>query len=82
MATETTTNVQRTDNGKVPGGPEQTRPGPVYSPVVDIFEDDSSITVLADIVGSATLVARKTTLVEVKTVGGAVYNPVASIVPN
>jgi len=51
MATETTTNVQRTDNGKVPGGPEQTRPGPVYSPVVDIFEDDSSITVLADMPG-------------------------------
>jgi HSP20 family molecular chaperone IbpA len=30
---------------------EQTRPGPVYSPAVDIFENDSSITVLADMPG-------------------------------
>jgi HSP20 family molecular chaperone IbpA len=31
--------------------PEQTRPGPVYSPSVDIFENDKSITVLADMPG-------------------------------
>jgi HSP20 family molecular chaperone IbpA len=31
--------------------PEQTRPGPVYSPAVDIFEHDSAITVLADMPG-------------------------------
>ena len=31
--------------------PEQTRPGPVYSPAVDIFENDNSITVLADMPG-------------------------------
>ena len=30
---------------------EQTRPGPVYSPAVDIFENDTSITVLADMPG-------------------------------
>ena len=57
MATEDRTNVQRTHDNrdthdtKVPGGLEQTRPGPVYSPVVDIFENDSSITVLADMPG-------------------------------
>jgi HSP20 family protein len=51
MATETRTNAQRTENNKVPDGPEQTRPGPVYSPVVDIFENDTSITVLADMPG-------------------------------
>jgi HSP20 family protein len=31
--------------------PEQTRPGPVYSPAVDIFEHESAITVLADMPG-------------------------------
>jgi HSP20 family protein len=31
--------------------PEQTRPGPVYSPTVDIFEHESAITVLADMPG-------------------------------
>jgi len=51
MATETRSNVQRTDESKVQSGLEQTRPGPVYSPVVDIFENDSSITVLADMPG-------------------------------
>ena len=32
-------------------GAESTRPGPVFDPVVDIFETDSSITVLADLPG-------------------------------
>lgn len=31
--------------------PEQTRPGPVHSPAVDIFEHESAITVLADLPG-------------------------------
>src|SRR5512146_1729626 len=31
--------------------PEQTRPGPVYSPAVDIFETDAAITVLVDMPG-------------------------------
>lgn len=30
---------------------EQTRPGPVYTPAVDIFESDEAITVLADMPG-------------------------------
>jgi len=33
---------------------EQTRPGPVYTPDVDIFESDSDITVLADMPGVTT----------------------------
>ena len=32
--------------------PEQTRTGPVYSPAVDIFENESSITLLADMPGA------------------------------
>jgi HSP20 family protein len=48
MATEARTEIQKPG---VPAGAEQTRPGPVYSPAVDIFENDSSITVLADMPG-------------------------------
>ena len=51
MARETRTDVQKTDQGSVPTVPEQTRPGPVYSPAVDIFENESSITVFADMPG-------------------------------
>jgi HSP20 family protein len=51
MARETRTDVQKTDNGSVPAVPEQTRPGPIYSPAVDIFENESSITVFADMPG-------------------------------
>lgn len=31
---------------------EQTKPGPVFVPAVDIFEDDTSITLLGDIPGT------------------------------
>jgi HSP20 family protein len=31
--------------------PEQTRPGPVHTPAVDIFEHETAITVLADMPG-------------------------------
>ena len=51
MAKETRTEIQKTDKAGVPTVPEQTRPGPVYSPAVDIFENDNSITVLADMPG-------------------------------
>jgi len=51
MARETRTDVQRTEGGNVPTVPEQTRPGPVYSPAVDIFENESAITVFADMPG-------------------------------
>jgi HSP20 family protein len=51
MAREGRTEMQKTEKAGVPANPEQTRPGPVYSPSVDIFENDSAITVLADLPG-------------------------------
>ena len=45
------TEIQKAARAGVPAGAEQTRPGRVYSPSVDIFESDSSITVLADMPG-------------------------------
>jgi HSP20 family molecular chaperone IbpA len=49
MSKETRADMQKADPGTVV--PEQTRPGPVYSPAVDIFETDDVITVLADMPG-------------------------------
>jgi HSP20 family protein len=51
MAKEGRAEIQKTEKTGVPTVPEQTRPGPVYSPSVDIFENDNSITVLADMPG-------------------------------
>ena len=51
MATEATTDVQKAETQTVATVPEQTRTGPVYSPAVDIFENDNSITLLADMPG-------------------------------
>jgi HSP20 family protein len=51
MAKENRTEVRKTEKPGVPTVPEQTRPGPLYSPAVDIFENDNSITVLADMPG-------------------------------
>jgi HSP20 family protein len=51
MAREGRTEIQKTEKAGVPTVPEQTRPGPIYSPSVDIFENDNSITVLADMPG-------------------------------
>jgi len=50
MAKEARTEIQKAEAG-VPAAAERTRPGPVYSPAVDIFENDNSITVLADMPG-------------------------------
>ena len=43
--------MQKADNDKLQAFPEQTRPGPVYTPAVDIFESDDRISVLADMPG-------------------------------
>ncbi len=51
MAREARTDIQKAEKAGVPTVPEQTRPGAVYSPSVDIFENDSAITVLADMPG-------------------------------
>jgi len=42
--------LQRTDGGTV-AVPEQTHPGPVYTPPVDIFESEDRISLLADLPG-------------------------------
>jgi HSP20 family protein len=51
MGTEATTGIQKAEAASVASAPEQTRTGPVYSPAVDIFENDSAITLLADMPG-------------------------------
>jgi HSP20 family molecular chaperone IbpA len=51
MAREARTEIQKAEKAGVPTVPEQTRPGAVYSPAVDIFENDNAITVLADMPG-------------------------------
>lgn len=50
MSNESRTEMQRVE-GTMSTVPEQTRPGPVYMPAVDIFETDGAITVLADMPG-------------------------------
>jgi HSP20 family molecular chaperone IbpA len=50
MSNESRADIQRVD-GSMSAGPEQTRPGPVYLPAVDIFETEGAITVLADMPG-------------------------------
>ena len=44
------TELKKSDQGTVTV-PEQTHPGPVYSPPVDIFESEDRISLLADIPG-------------------------------
>jgi HSP20 family protein len=51
MSKENRGDIQKTESKTSARVPEQTRPGPVYSPAVDIFEQESSITVLADMPG-------------------------------
>jgi HSP20 family molecular chaperone IbpA len=51
MARDSGTEIQKADKPGVPTIPEQTRPGPVYTPAADIFENGNSITILADMPG-------------------------------
>src|SRR3954470_3020064 len=51
MAREAGTEIQKAEKAGALTAPEHTRPGPIYSPAVDIFENDSSITLLADMPG-------------------------------
>jgi HSP20 family protein len=43
--------IQQSDASAVPAVAEPTRSGPLYTPAVDIFETENSITVLADMPG-------------------------------
>lgn len=51
MAKENREDTQSPESNGSFRSPEQTRPGPVHSPAVDIFENESAITVLADMPG-------------------------------
>lgn len=51
MASESKVGLERSDKSSFSKLPEQTRPGPVYTPAADIFESDELITVLADMPG-------------------------------
>jgi HSP20 family protein len=50
MSREAAMEIQKSDKA-ISAVPEQTRPGAVYSPAVDIFENENSIIVLADMPG-------------------------------
>ena len=78
MAREARTEVQKPEKTSVPTIPEQTRPGPIYSPSVDIFENDNSITVLADMPGVKAADLEIDLRESVLTLTGRVTSPEAS----
>lgn len=49
--TTQTQDIQVRDKREVKSGAEQTIPGRVFSPNVDIFEDDQALTIVADMPG-------------------------------
>ena len=49
--TEKASNLQAKDKQELASRAEQTKPGPVFTPYVDIFETEDSITLLADLPG-------------------------------
>jgi HSP20 family molecular chaperone IbpA len=51
MLRKNSTDMQKVEKANVPAVPEQTHPGPIYSPAVDIFESDDRISLLADMPG-------------------------------
>lgn len=51
MSKETRREIQSGERPASPAAVEQTRPGPVFTPAVDIFESAEAITVLADMPG-------------------------------
>jgi HSP20 family protein len=51
MLRNQSTDIQKVEKGAVTTAPEQTHPGPVYNPAVDIFESDDRISLLADMPG-------------------------------
>lgn len=60
-----------------PDTPEQTRPGPVYTPAVDIFENEAAITVLADMPGVKTNDLKISLHDNVLTLVGPITDPAA-----
>jgi len=51
MLRKNSTDMQKVEKENLPAVPEQTHPGPIYSPAVDIFESDDRISLLADMPG-------------------------------
>jgi HSP20 family molecular chaperone IbpA len=51
MAAPETKEIQAKEKQEVTAPAEQTKPGPVFTPAVDIFETDKEITLLADLPG-------------------------------
>ena len=51
MAAEHTKDLQVGEKRAAVSSAEQTRPGPVFTPTVDIFETETALTVVADIPG-------------------------------
>jgi HSP20 family protein len=49
--TTQTQEIQARDKQEVKAASEQTTPGRVFSPLVDIFEDDEALTIVADMPG-------------------------------
>ena len=49
--TTQTQEIQPRDKQEVKAASEQTTPGRVFSPLVDIFEDDEALTIVADMPG-------------------------------
>jgi len=74
MAREAT-DIQKSEKSGVPAIPEQTRSGPVYTPAVDIFENDQAITVLADMPGVKSDALKIDLRENVLTLSGAVTPP-------
>jgi HSP20 family protein len=51
MADTTAKEIQAREKKDVATTPEQTKPGIIFSPAVDIFENDQELTVIADLPG-------------------------------
>lgn len=53
MPNESRNDISRVEANSTAARPEQTRPGPICTPAVDIFENETAITILADMPGVA-----------------------------
>lgn len=53
MPNESRNDISRVETTNAGARPEQTRPGPICTPAVDIFENEAAITILADMPGVA-----------------------------
>jgi HSP20 family molecular chaperone IbpA len=78
MLKESSRDIQSVEKGNQLAVPEQTRPGPIYLPAVDIFEDDNRIAVLADMPGVKASDLKVDLRENVLTLSGHVTSPESS----